>query len=157
MKLRAIFLLLTLSFATSCKYFEVDKKTQQQEIDMLVDFSVVDVSPIFQSCKDFLEKQEQTKCFRTSLHKHISESLAKHSLIVKKPLNEIVQIDLLIDKQGVVSVKEITSSEAIKLAIPNLDSIIALSLKNLPKLFPASKRGIPVTTQYQIPIKINVE
>jgi len=156
MRFRVISLFLIILVGTSCEYFNLKKKSQLQEIDTIIDFSSVDVSPIFKSCKDLLEKQAKTTCFRTTIHTQISESLSAQSFIVKKPLNEIIQVHLLIDKKGIVSVKEIVSSESLKVLIPSLDSIIALSLKKLPKLFPASKRGVPITTQYQLPIKITV-
>ena len=41
--------------------------------------------------------------------------------------------------------------------IPTLDSILNLSIKNLPKIFPANKRGIPVTTKYRLPIRIQLK
>ncbi len=156
MRFRVISLFLLILFSTSCEYFNFNKKSNLQEVDTIIDFSSVDVFPTFEACKSFIDKVKKTDCFRTTIHKHISESLAKHQLEVKKPIDETIQVSVLINNKGVVSVQQISSSEMLKKEIPTIDSLITISLQDLPKLFPATKRGIPVTTQYQIPIQIHV-
>ena len=75
---------------------------------------------------------------------------------VKNPIDETIQVSVLINNKGDVSIQKISSSEMLKKEFPAIDSLITISLQDLPKLFPATKRGIPVTTQYQIPIQIQV-
>ena len=157
MQLRAFFLLLLISVTTSCQFFETDKKLTQQEIGEIVDFSVVDVSPSFAVCDSVIDKAKKTACFRQTMHQHISKSLAKNIFEVKTPIDETVLVQLFIDKQGEVRLKKIASSANLKKAIPQLDSLIQESLQSLPNLFPAIKRGIPVSTQYELPIKMNVQ
>jgi hypothetical protein len=156
MRFRILALLLLLIVNTSCKYFTFEKKSNLQAIDTIIDFSSVDASPTFLACKDFIEKEARSNCFRTTIHKNISESLAKHQLEAKKPIDEIVSIDVIINNQGIVSIKSIQSSDKIKAFIKGLDSIIRISVKELPTISPATKRGIPVATQYRIPIQIQV-
>lgn len=81
----------------------------------------------------------------------------KHKLEAKNPINEIIQVEVIIDNKGKVSAHKITISDSLKIAIPKIDSLIKVSLLTMPKLFPAIKRGIPVATQYQIPIHISVK
>ncbi len=158
MQLRAVLFLFLLSFSVSCELFRADKKLIKQEIDTIIDFSVVDVSPSFGGiCDGIIGKLEKTACFRNTIHQKFSESLANKSIRAKKSINETIYVYLLIDKQGNVSLKNVKSSPYLKLIVSNLDSLINSSLQNLPKLFPAIKRGIPVTTQYKIPIEINVK
>ncbi|MBL4905460.1 MAG: hypothetical protein JKZ00_05525, partial [Flavobacteriaceae bacterium] len=94
---------------------------------------------------------------RQTIYQHISQRLAKVTIVANSPINEIVYVQLLIDKQGEVTLKKIASSADLKTAIPQLDSLIQVSLQSLPNLFPAIKRGIPVSTQYELPIKVNVQ
>ncbi len=156
MRFRIVSLLFLIIVSTSCEYFNFNKKSQLQEVDTIIDFSSVDVFPTFEACKNFIDKAKITDCFRTTIHKHISESLAKHQLEVRNPIDETIQVSVLINNKGVVSIQKISSSEMLKKEIPTIDSLITISLQDLPKLFPATKRGIPVTTQYQIPIQIHV-
>jgi hypothetical protein len=62
----------------------------------------------------------------------------------------------LIDKDGKFTLKNIESTPELKEVLVHLDSLVRLSLQSLPIVFPAIKRGIPVSTQYQLPIKIRV-
>jgi hypothetical protein len=90
------------------------------------------------------------------MYTHISKSLAKYKFEIRKPFEEIIQVVVLIDPKGNITVKKILSSDLLQASISSLDSIITASILSLPKLFPATKRGIKVTTQYQIPIQIRV-
>lgn len=156
MRFRVISLFLFILVSTSCEYFNLNKKPQLQKVDTIIDFSSVDVSPSFAICDAIIEKVAKTNCFRTTIHKHISESLAKHNIEVKQPVNEAIQVEVLIDNKGGVTIQKVISSDLVNAVIPSLDSILRISLANLPTLFPAIKRGIPVATQYQIPIQIVV-
>lgn len=156
MRFRVLSLFLIILIGTSCEFFSLKKKSQLQEIDTIIDFSSVDVFPTFDACKSFIDKEKKTDCFRNTIHQHISENLAKNKIEVKTPVNEIINVVVLINNKGIVSIQKITTSDVLKTEIPTIDSLISESLQNLPKLFPAIKRGIPVATQYQIPIQINV-
>jgi hypothetical protein len=132
------------------------KKSSLQEIDTIIDFSTVDAAPTFEACKDFIDKEKKNDCFRNTIYSHVSASLLKHSFEVRKPINEVIKVDLIIDSKGNATVLRIISSSSVKETLHNLDSLINGSVASLPTLFPAIKRGIPVTTQYQIPIQIRV-
>jgi hypothetical protein len=156
MRFQVISLFLLILVGTSCEFFDLKKKSELQEIETIIDFSSVDASPTFEACSHFIEKEEKNNCFRNTLYTHISISLAKHRFEVKKPIEEVIKVELLIDRKGNASVLRIISSQFIKESIQHLDSLVKVSVANLPTLFPATKRGIPVTTQYQIPIQISV-
>lgn len=155
MRFRVLSLFLIILIGTSCEFFSLKNKSQLQEIDTIIDFSSVDVFPTFDACKSFIDKEKKTDCFIETIHQHISKNLAKTKIEVKNPVNETVNVVVLINNKGNVSIQKITTSTVLKTEIPEIDSLITASLQNLPKLFPATKRGIPVTTQYQIPIQIN--
>ena len=156
MRFRVISIFLFVLVGTSCEFFNLNKKSQLQEVDTIINFSSVDVSPSFTICDSIIEKIAKTNCFRTTIHQHISENLGKHHIEVKLPINEAITVEVLISNKGKVTVDNIISSEVVKSSIPNLDSLIIASLESLPRLFPATKRGIPVATQYIIPIQIVV-
>ena len=156
MRFRVLSLFLLVLIGTSCDYFGLKKKTNLQEVDTIIDFSSVDAAPTFEVCKEFIDKEKKSDCFRNTIYTHISSSLSKHSFEVRKSINEVVNVDVIIDSKGNATVQQIISSSLIKQKLQSLDSLIKVSVANLPKLFPAIKRGIPVTTQYQIPIQIRV-
>ena len=154
---RKIYLLFFLILFSSCQFFTVDKTINAQKLDSIVDFSKVDVSPSFANCDEFIDKQKKTACFRVTIQKMVAANLGKHKIEINNTINETVLVNLVIDVQGSIKLKSIESTKNLKKEIPKLDSILQLSLQKLPKLHPAIKRGIPVTTQYQLPILIKSE
>ena len=157
MRFRVLSLFLIIFVGTSCEYFSLKKKSNLQEVDTIIDFSSVDASPTFKDCSRFIDKEERSTCFRTKIYAHISKSLAKHTFEVRNSIEEVIKVVVRIDRNGNATVVEIISSDVIKASIQSLDSLVKVSVGNLPKLFPATKRGIPVATQYQIPIQIRVQ
>ena len=53
-------------------------------------------------------------------------------------------------------VDSINASYNIKNRLPKLDSLLKLSIENIPTSYPAIKRGIPVSTKYRLPIRIKL-
>lgn len=157
MFLRVFTFLLLIICITSCDYFSFTKKTKQPVLDTIVDFSSVDIFPSFKVCDSIITKQKKSDCFRETIHKKIGEELQKHQFTIKDSISETVFVTLLINSEGKIVLEEIRSSEKIKEELPKLDSILELSVKKIPTIFPAIKRGIPVTTKYKLPINIQLQ
>ncbi len=157
MVFRTVFLMLFIAMISSCTNFSFSSNKNTQALDTIVNFSSVDTSPSFKVCDSLIVKEEKSNCFRNTIHNKIGEELLKHEFAIDKPISEIVFVDLVIDSQGSILLKAIESSVAIKNSLPQLDSIIALSVNKIPKIYPAIKRGIPVTTKYRLPILIELK
>jgi hypothetical protein len=72
-------------------------------------------------------------------------------------INETVTVKIHIDSSGKALLSEIQSSDLIKKYIPKLESITKESIESLPLFFPAIKRGIPVSTVFELPIVIKLK
>ena len=142
---------------TSCDYFSFEKNKNLEKIDMDVDFTSVDFSPSFKVCDTLINKLKKTDCFRTTMHQEIYKSLAENSIQLKKDVDEtiVVVIKIQADKQVVLA--SIKASDSLLKYIPSLKEMIKKSIADLPDVYPAIKRGIPVTTQYKLPIRIRLE
>ncbi len=156
MLLRVFYVLCLMILITSCDKFSFTKKTQRQPIDTIVDFSSVDTYPSLKICDSLIEKNRKATCFRNTIHEKIAEELLQYKFIIKDSIDEVVYVGLIINSKGKFLVDSIKSSEKIKKELPKLDSLLKLSVENLPKIYPAIKRGIPVTTKYQLPIRIQL-
>lgn len=88
------------------------------------------------------------------MHKQLTANLSENLIRVTRTIDEVVNVDLLINSEGKVSLQTVHSSKIIRTEIPALDSLLIASVNQLPILRPALKRGIPVTTQYTLPIRI---
>jgi hypothetical protein len=157
MFLRVFPFFLLMFFFTSCDKFSFSKSKNKQVIDTNVNFTSVDVSPSFKVCDTLIDKQQKSDCFRTTIHKKIGEELQKYSFSVQDSISEIVFVDLIINAIGAMILEEIQSSENIKSKLPALDSLLKLSIKKMPSMYPAIKRGITVATKYRLPIRIELK
>jgi hypothetical protein len=157
MFLRVSSFLLLFIFITSCDNFSFSKNKNMQLLDTIVNFSSVDTSPSFKVCDSIIDKQKKTNCFRTTIHQKIGAELQKHQFVIKDSIAEIVYVVLRINSEGTLFLEAIESPEAIRNQLPKLDSILKVSITKIPKMYPAIKRGIPVTTKYRLPIKIQLK
>lgn len=87
----------------------------------------------------------------------MTASLLLHTFTVSKSIDEVVRIQLKIDNQGRCELMQIISSKKVQKMLPELDNVIRESVERLPTLFPALKRGIPVTSIYEIPIVVKID
>jgi hypothetical protein len=144
---------------TSCDYFDKKKITSEeilQEDLQTFNWNEVDEYPTFVSCDSSSSKAERKKCFETTLSSHIISQLAQEKIVITKDINDTISIKFLISEIGELSVLEVKSSEEIKAQIPEIDSFLIQSLKGLPKILPAFKRGQQVKTEFKLPVVIKV-
>ncbi|GGK43824.1 MULTISPECIES: hypothetical protein [Flavobacteriaceae] len=137
----------------SCSYFEKNyKKEEIQVVDTIVDFNFIDSFPLFPTCDSIPSEEKQKICSQIKLSEHIYASLVTHKFITKNSVNDTILVKLEVAKSGEVSLVTIESSKFIQKEIPKLDSLITDGIKKLPKLRPGIKRGIPVKTEFSLPI-----
>ena len=67
-------------------------------------------------------------------------------------MSDTIKINFLVSNKGIIHISKIHSQELTKHEIPNLDSIIGYSLKNLPPLYPAIKRSQQVQSAFELPL-----
>ncbi|WP_158841232.1 hypothetical protein [Polaribacter sp. L3A8] len=157
MFLKGLSFLIMLVFITSCDLFCPPKVKNTSDLDTIVDFSSVDTFPSFKACDAIIDKQEKMDCFRITIHQKIGAELQKLELSIKDSIDEIIYVDVIINSDGIFRLDAIQSSDTIKKELPKLDSLLKASVEKLPKIYPANKRGIPVTTKYRLPIRIQLK
>ena len=104
----------------SCQFFTINKKNTLQELDTIVDFSAVDVSPTFAVCDSLIDKKLQNQCFRKTIHQKVLENLSKYHFEVTRAIDDEVKAIILIDKKGDFHIEEIKSSILIHMLHPNI-------------------------------------
>lgn len=156
MLLRVFCLLFIFHTITSCDQFSSSKNSSKITLDTIVNFSAVDTSPSFKNCDSLFDNQKKADCFRKTIHQKITTLLASHQFTTSKKdtLFDAIYANLLIKSNGKISLETLVSSKGIKKQLPDLDRVLKIYIDSLPKVYPAIKRGIPVTTKYVLPIKI---
>ena len=154
--LKQLFTILICAFLVlSCSYIEQrTKRAPIQKIDTIVDFNTIDSYPLFPNCADIPSREKQQICFQMEMSQHIYASLKEFELSVKDSVNDTIFVKLKIDADGKITLSNIQKSAKISKLIPEFDSVVKVSLQNLPTLQPAIKRAIPVSTEFTLPIVI---
>jgi len=154
---RVLSFLFLILFFTSCDFFSSTSTTTNNSLQLsgsVIDFTKVDVYPIFSDCENYAEEGNQKECFEQTLLEKLSEQFNKNDLKVKRAVNDSTAIDLLIDNTGKASVVNINSPESILTNFPQLDSVVRKSVTLLPTMKPAVKRGIFVRSQYRLVVLV---
>ncbi len=145
---------------TSCQFFETEKISSDQFYDeeiQAIDWDDVDHYPTFEACEEFTEKTNQKKCFETTLGTFVYQYIADKNITSQQDLNHTAILDFNISKTGEISGLTVTVDSVLLRNVPLLKEWLSQSIDALPRLEPATKRGVPVATQFTLPVVIKTE
>ena len=156
--MRFLLTLIGILLMTSCNWLmpkeEKTRKLVQEELRS-INWNDVDQYPTFETCGESISKEEQRRCFEDELLSHFSRTLREFEFILKEDVEDTIYIDFLVERDGSVTVLDIEDHMAVQDQIPEFNAIITQSLKSLPEIEPALKRGIPVNAKFRIPLELN--
>ncbi|KSA15158.1 MAG: hypothetical protein ABJF56_08375 [Maribacter dokdonensis] len=155
--MKRVIYFLVLILISSCSFFDSKQKRTQELINeelRHIDWNSVDSYPFFYSCDEAVTKDQQKICFEETLISHFQETLNDFEFTLTDKESETVDVIFVIDTLGRIRVSNIEKNVLVLDQMPEFDGVVTQSLKNLPKLAPAIKRGIPVNTKYRIPIQL---
>lgn len=140
----------------SCKFAERELPNTQELLRRelhTIDWSKVDTYPSYPSC-DTIKNNEDTKiCFFDRLNFETLRVLKNDSL-VKISTIDSVQFLVTVSNDSKLLFKTQSVDEKL---LPKwmLDSIMLYNVKQFSKIQPATKRGIPVTTEFDLHLKLH--
>ena len=160
--MRETLIIISFFLLNSCQFdFKIDRKISVDEFinEELKSFNwnEVDQYPVFENCLGINIISEKNNCFVETITESFKENLTNNSLILNRTLVDTVNMILKVDKTAEISIESINiSSQNIK-----YKEVISRSfnktISNLPKLYPAIKRGQLVDVIFKIPIIISTE
>ncbi|MDO1501760.1 hypothetical protein Q2T40_16620 [Winogradskyella maritima] len=152
--------LLLLVLLASCQYFDNKKVYSEdllQEELQTIDWNAVDEYPSFSSCDGVSGQDARRNCFQNTLLNHVNTYLAEQDLLAYDDVSDTISMKLSIDKMGALSILNLKVKESTSASIPKLDSLLRQSIVELPKVYPAIKRGQQVRTEFVLPIIIQID
>ncbi|WP_299128163.1 hypothetical protein [uncultured Winogradskyella sp.] len=156
---RFAFLFLILLF-TSCDYFEKKKVNAEdllkEELNTF-NWNDVDTYPTFSNCNSITDKSASKLCFQTTLLNSVNDYLENQNIVVSENVNDTIRLKIIIDNKGSLSIASISVKEETKFQIPEIDSLLRQSLKDISKIYPAIKRGQQVTTAFELPVIVKID
>ena len=146
----------------SCEYdFQIDRKISVEEFinEELKSFkwNEVDQYPVFENCLELNNIPQKNKCFVETITNDFTANLKKNNLVLNRTLVDTVNMVLMVDKSGLISIESVNISEKNLRYKEVINSSFNNTVLNLPKLYPAIKRGQQVDVIFTIPIMISTE
>lgn len=139
----------------SCKDFDLKKQSADeilQEEMKTINWSEVDFYPTFENCGVVTSKPESKTCFETEIKKAIRNRLSQQQIITSKTTQDTVILELYISAEGEAMLKTIKISDDISSQNPELDTWLREAIAQLPEVYPAQKRSVPVPISTELPI-----
>lgn len=158
--IQRLFLIGLLMLVTACQYFETEKVSSEEiykEEIQTIDWSEVDDYPTFANCEDKIEKLAQQQCFIQTITSHIYEAVGKGNIVAVREIQDTLKLNFEVNNEGRLSILNIEIDSILQTEFPNLKRLIVNSVDSLQPVAPAYKRGIPVKTQFTLPIIIQTD
>ena len=147
-------------FFFSCE-LNINKKISVDEILdeewKTFNWSDVDEYPSFSTCDSLSSLSLKKECFIFTLSNQISVDLISNTKTVNRIIQDTVILKFTISKDGKIDFDELIVDESIIDLRSLIDLSFKSSIKKLPKIFPAIKRGQQVNVKFSLPIYVSTE
>lgn len=157
--LRLLAILLTL-FLSGCNLFDSEKvsseKIYEEEVQT-IDWTEVDSYPLFNGCNEEMKKNDQRNCFIKTINEILFKDLHHRKFIVSEEISDTVRVILEVNEKGKIQIIEMKTDSLLTKEFPEFENLIHQKLDSFPFARPALKRGIPVKTQFTLPVIIQTQ
>ncbi|GEM54235.1 hypothetical protein FB1_04560 [Flavobacterium branchiophilum NBRC 15030 = ATCC 35035] len=139
----------------ACQYLDKKAPTEQELLDKRmkeIDWKKVDKLPSIVACETVTESNQQKACFFEFLTQNIQDKIGTDSLSVIYATADTLKIKVTVFATSKLKFESQFSKDTTQVMRQKTDSVLAIKLTDFPKISPAIKRGIPVNTQFVLPI-----
>lgn len=145
----------SLILVTSCNYVPKEVPNAQALLRKelhAIDWNKVDNYPSYESCDSIKDEETAKKCFFERLEFETYNVLKNDSLVQISTIDSVEFLVTLTSKSELhFKTKQVNEKLLPKFM---LDSIMEKHQKSFSKIQPATKRGIPVTTQFDLTLQL---
>lgn len=133
-----------------------EKELLQKELKS-INWKEVDEYPSLSNCDKIENKAQRQQCFFDVLTQLIQEKLSVDTLSMLYPKLDTIEVKVTIFPNATMQFEPQFPKDSVAYDRIKIDSILKVRLVDFPKVNPAIKRGIPVKTQFILPVIIKVE
>lgn len=158
--LKQYFLFFAFLLLNSCQYVDKqvpsEKELLQKELKA-INWKEVDEYPSVIDCEQINDKKQRQQCFFEVLTQLIQEKLSMDTLSILYPELDTIEVKVTVFPNSTMQFEPQFPKDSVAYEKIKIDSILKVRLVNFPKINPAIKRGIPVKTQFILPVILKVE
>ena len=158
--MKKLLLIALLIFFESCQYFEKRVPNEKELLDKElkhINWNEVDEYPTVAECETLADAAERKQCFFEFLTTTIQQKLADDTLSTLFPQLDTIEVTITVYPDAMMDFKPRFLKDSVAYDTKKIDSILHARLVDFPKVNPAIKRGIPVKTQFVLPVIIKSE
>ena len=144
----------------SCQLFDnkVPSKEELLKKELKqINWNEVDEFPSVSECEKIEDKNIRKQCFFEFLAQTIQEKLNVDNLSSLYPDLDTIEVKVTVFPNSTLKFEPQFEKDAQIYDTIKIDSILHARLVDLPKIHPAIKRGMPVKTQFILPVILKVE
>lgn len=154
-----LFLFLLLS-AASCQWFDAKAPDEDELLQKRlkeINWKEVSTYPSLAECDAINDEEQRRECFFSSMTQLVQERLNVDTLAVLYPETDTIEVKVTVYPDASLKFEPQFPQDSVAYNKVKIDSILKARLADFPKVEPAQKHGIPVTTQFILPVILNVE
>ena len=150
-------LFLVLLFISSCQYLDKKVPNKQELLKkelQSINWNQVDEYPSFAQCDSMADPKANQTCFFDYLTQLIQARLGADTLSLMYPDLDTIQLKVTVMPNATFTFEpQVTDTIAYNKTL--IDSVFKARLVGFPKVNPAIKRGLPVKTQFVLPVVLH--
>ncbi len=149
--------LLLILLLQSCQYFEKQVPSEKELLEKQIkeiNWKVVDVYPSIADCEKIIDVSQKKHCFFEFLSATIQQKLSIDTLKILFPKLDTIEVKVTVNSDATMQFEPQFPRDTVAYDTIRIDSILKLKLVDFPKVNPGIKRGIPVKTQFILPVII---
>lgn len=152
--------LIVLFFTFSCQYF--DKQVPSEDALLKeqlkeINWKEIDEYPTVVDCEKISDEAQRKQCFFEFLTQTIQQKLDVDTLANLLPKLDTIEVKVTVFPNSLVTFEPQFPKDSVVYDTIKIDSILHSRLVDFPKIKPAIKRGIPVKTQFVLPVILKIE
>jgi hypothetical protein len=158
--LKRFFTILGVILLQSCQYFEKKVPSEQELLNKQlkeINWQEVDEYPSVADCEKLTDVAQRKQCFFDFMQAAIEQKLAIDTLSTLFPQLDTIEVKVTIFPDANLTFEPQFPKDSVAYDTIKIDSILHARLIDFPKVNPAIKRGMPVKTQFVLPVIIKSE
>lgn len=147
-------------FFDSCQYFDKQVPSKEELLQkelQTINWNEVDEFPSISECEKIEGEALRKQCFFEFLTQIIQEKLSADTLAILYPELDTIEVKVTVFPNATMQFEPQFPKDSVAYDIIKIDSILNARLVDFPKVNPALKRGIPVKTQFTLPVILKIE